>query len=103
MRYKGNSEGVNTGCRPMALYTNTVTLPRFVTVPLAAFGPAAQARSVWIASVRSGPSDDPGIARANPAQWFDTWVLLHRCPLTPPVTSVRANQHTSRVHLLSPD
>ena len=33
--YNVNSVGVNTGCQPMASYTNTVTLPRFVTVPLA--------------------------------------------------------------------
>ena len=39
--YNVNSVGVNTGCQPMASYTNTVTLPRFVTVPLAAFGPAS--------------------------------------------------------------
>ncbi len=101
--YNVNSEGVNTGCRPMALYTNTVTLPRFVTVPLAAFGPAAQARSVGIGSVRSGPSDDPGIARANPAQWFDTWGLRHGCPHIPPVTSVRASPASDQVKLSWPE
>jgi hypothetical protein len=53
--------GVAVGCKPMALYTNTVTLPRFVAVPLAAFGPAAQVRSV-----RSGPPDDPGSRGGTP-------------------------------------
>ena len=96
--YNVNSEGVNTGCMPMALYTNTVTLPRFVTVPLAAFGPAAQVRSA-----RSGPSDDPGIARRNPAQWFDSWGLRHGCPHIPPVTSVRASAGSGQVRLSWPD
>ena len=96
--YNVNSEGVNTGCRPMALYTNTVTLPRFVTVPLTAFGPAAQVRSV-----RSGPRDDPGIARHNPAQWFNSWGLRHGCPHIPPVTSVRASAGSGRVRLSWPE
>ena len=96
--YNVNSVGVNTGCQPMASYTNTVTLPRFVTVPLAAFGPAAQVRSV-----RSGPSDDPGIARRNPAQWFASWGLRHGCPHIPAVTSVRARAGSGQVRLSWPD
>ena len=96
--YNVNSEGVSTGCRPMALYTNTVTLPRFVTVPLAAFGPGAQA-----GSVRSGPRDDPQIARQNPAQWFNSWGLRHGCPRIPPVTSVRASAGPGRVRLSWPE
>jgi hypothetical protein len=96
--YNVNSEGVNTGCMPMASYTNTVTLPRFVAVPLAAFGPAAQVRSV-----RSGPPDDPGIARRNPAQWFDSWGLRHGCPHIPAVTSVRASAGSGQVRLGWPD
>jgi hypothetical protein len=96
--YNVNSEGVNTGCVSMARYTNTVTVPRFVTVPLAAFGPAAQVRSV-----RSGPPDDPGIARRNPAQWFLSWSLRHGCPNLPAVTSVRASAGSGRVRLSWPD
>ena len=96
--YNVNSVGVNTGCQPMASYTNTVTLPRFVTVPLAAFGPAAQVRSV-----RSGPSDDPGIARRSPAQWFASWGLRHGCPHIPAVTSVRASAGSGQVRLSWPD
>ena len=69
-----------------------VTLPRFVAVPLAAFGPAAQVRPV-----RSGPPDDPGIARRNPAQWFNSWGLRHGCPHIPAVTSVRASAGSGQV------
>jgi len=96
--YNVNSEGVNTGCVPMAYYTNTVTLPRFVTVPLAAFGPGAQAPAA-----RSGPSDDPGIARRHPAQWFLSWGLRHGCPHVPAVTSVRASAESGQVRLSWPD
>jgi hypothetical protein len=96
--YNVNSEGVSTGCVPMAYYTNTVTLPRFVTVPLAAFGPAAQ-----VQPARSGPPDDPGIARRNPAQWFLSWGLRHGCPHVPAVTSVRARAGSGQVRLSWPD
>jgi len=96
--YNVNSEGVNTGCVPMAYYTNTVTLPRFVTVPLAAFGPAAQ-----VQPARSGPPDDPGIARQNPAQWFLSWGLRHGCPHVPAVSSVRASAASGQVRLGWPD
>jgi hypothetical protein len=95
--YNVNSEGVSTGCVPMAYYTNTVTLPRFVTVPLAAFGPAAQ-----VGSARAGPPDDPGIARRNPAQWFDSWGLRHGCPHVPAVTSVRASTGSGQARLSWP-
>ena len=39
--YNVNSEAVTTGCVPMSAFTNTVTQPRFISVPLAAFGTAA--------------------------------------------------------------
>ena len=100
--YNVNSVGVNTGCEPMASYTNTVTLPRFVTVPLAAFGPGF-GHGAQAGSARSGPPDDPGIARQNPAQWFDSWGLRHGCPPIPAVTSVRASAGSGQVRLGWPD
>ena len=42
--YNVNSEAVTTGCAPMSAFTNTLTLPRFVSVPMSAFGAAARAR-----------------------------------------------------------
>ena len=42
--YNVNSEAVTTGCVPMSAFTNTLTLPRFVAVPLAAFGDGAGAQ-----------------------------------------------------------
>ena len=87
----------------MASYTNTVTLPRFVTVPLAAFGPAARVRSV-----RSGPSDDPGIAWRNPAQWFASWGPAARLPAHTAyhngasITGLRPGRYVARVVLANP-
>ena len=60
--YNVNSEAVTTGCLPMSQFTNTVTLPRFITVPLAAFG---EKPGTLGNSVRSGPQDDPQIVPAG--------------------------------------
>ena len=87
----------------MAYYTNTVTLPRFVTVPLAAFGPTVQASPAQAGPARSGPPNDPGIARRNPGQWFLSWGLRHGCPHIPAVTSVRASAGSGQVKLSWPD
>jgi hypothetical protein len=62
------------------------------------FGRGAQVRAV-----RSGPPDDPGIARRNPAQWFDSWGLRHGCPHIPAVTSVHASAGSGQVRLSWPD
>ena len=93
-----DEDGLRTGGTIVKFYNRYAasTFP-FVTVPLAAFGPAAQVRSV-----RSGPSDDPGIARRNPAQWFASWGLRHGCPHIPAVTSVRASAGSGQVRLSWP-
>jgi hypothetical protein len=99
--YNVNSEAVTAGCLPMSDFTNTVTLPRFVTVPLAAFGakpPGNQART------SSGPQDDPRIVPQNPSQWFDAWDYPGTgCPPVPALTSVQATPSTGKVTLSWPD
>ncbi|HLK72616.1 MAG TPA: methyltransferase domain-containing protein [Streptosporangiaceae bacterium] len=99
--YNVNSEAVTTGCQPMADFTNTVTLPRFVAVPVTAFGdhPGAPA-----AAARSGPSDDPRIVPQNPSQWFDAWDYPRGgCPPVPGLTEVQATPATGKVTLSWPD
>jgi len=99
--YNVNSEAVTTGCVPMSFYTNTVTLPRFIAVPLAAFGdnPGAPGNSAW-----SGPQDDPRIVPRNPSQWFDAWAYPGTgCPPVPGLTSVQATPGTGEVTLSWPD
>jgi hypothetical protein len=99
--YNINSEAVTTGCLPMADFTNTVTLPRFITVPLAAFGhnPGAHGNSA-----RSGPQDDPRIVPRDPSQWFDAWDYPGTgCPPVPRLVSVQARPATGKVTLSWPD
>lgn len=85
--YNVNSEGVTTGCEPMSAFTNTVTQPRFISVPMAVFSEHAD-RSRY--RVTAGPSDYPGIVQRDPAQWFDSWIYPSGCPPVPAVTGLRA-------------
>jgi hypothetical protein len=99
--YNVNSEAVNTGCLPMSEFTNTVTLPRFVAVPLTAFGdnPGAHGNSA-----RSGPQDDPQIVPRDPSQWFDAWDYPRGgCPPVPGLASVQTRPSTGKVTLSWPD
>ena len=99
--YNVNSEAVTTGCLPMSQFTNTVTLPRFITVPLAAFGEKPGVRGN---SARSGPQDDPQIVSGNPSQWFDAWDYPRGgCPPVPGLASVQARPGTGKVTLSWPD
>jgi hypothetical protein len=97
--YNTNSEAVTAGCVPMSQFTNTVTLPRFITVPLTAFGPDAEAN----ATARSAPSDYPPIVQQDPSQWFDAWQYPGDCPPVPAVTSVQVSQDPGQVTLSWPD
>jgi hypothetical protein len=97
--YNVNSEAVTTGCQPMSEFTNTVTLPRFVTVPLAAFGDNPGGHLA-----RSGPQDDPRIVPRDPSQWFDAWAYPGAgCPPVPGLASVQARPGTGKVTLSWPD
>ena len=99
--YNVNSEAVNTGCVPMANFTNTVTVPRFIVVRLTALGadPGAPGNSAL-----SGPQDDPRIVAGNPSQWFDAWAYPGTgCPPVPGLASVQATPGTGKVTLSWPD
>ena len=101
--YNVNSEAVTAGCLPMSDFTNTVTLPRFITVPLTAFGdhPGAPGNP---ARTSSGPQDDPRIVPQDPSQWFDAWDYPGTgCPPVPGLASVQATPGTGKVTLSWPD
>ena len=70
-------------------------LPRFITVPLAAFG----ARPDPHVTAGSGPPDYPPIVQQDPAQWFDAWKYPGDCPPVPAVASVRATPGPGQVTL----
>ena len=86
---------------------HTIVIGLFAILPVATTGTAEPAGTAHAAelirSVRSGPSDDPGIARRNPAQWFASWGLRHGCPHIPAVTTVRASAGSGQVRLSWPD
>jgi hypothetical protein len=98
--YNVNSEAVTTGCVPMSAFTNTVTQPRFVTVPLTAFGAAAPPAG---GVATSAAPDYPRIVPRNPSQWFNSWNYPGGCPPVPALTSVRARPGTGKVTLSWPD
>jgi len=85
--YNVNSIGITTGCAPMTWFTNTVTMPRFISVPLANFSPRHGPRDDM---VMTGPSEYPRVVARDPAQWFNEWDYPSGCPPVPGVTSVRA-------------
>jgi len=85
--YNVNSIGVTAGCVSMASFTNTVTQPRFIAVPLAIFGAAGGGHD---GTVTTGASAYPSIAARDPSQWFDSWDYRGGCPPVPGVTSVQA-------------
>jgi hypothetical protein len=95
--YNVNSIAVTAGCVPMSAFTNTVTLPRFITVPLAVFGGGGGAE------VAAGASDYPRIAVRDPSQWFDEWDYPSGCPPVPGVGYVQARPRSGAVLLSWPD
>ena len=98
--YNVNSIAVTTGCAPMSAFTNTLTLPRFVAVPMTAFGDGAGAHA---SQARSGPPSYPQIVQQNPSQWFDAWDYQDGCPPVPALASVRARPAAGKVTLRWPD
>jgi len=100
--YNVNSAAVTTGCVPMSAFTNTLTLPRFVAVPMAALGDGAGA-GAHASQARSGAPGYPQIVQQNPSQWFDAWSYQDGCPPVPALASVRARPAAGRVTLSWPD
>jgi hypothetical protein len=103
--YNVNSEGVTTGCVPMSAFTNTVTQPRFITVPVTAFTTAASGTPAGglASGVATGAPAYPQIVRQDPSQWFDGWDYPGGCPPVPAVTAVRAQPQPGGVALSWPD
>jgi hypothetical protein len=102
--YNVNSEAVTTGCKPMSAVTNTVILPRFVAVPLTAFGASAGSPGggSTASGVSSGPPDYPAIVAQDPGQWFDAWAYPGDCPPVPAVASAHARAAAGQVTLSWP-
>jgi hypothetical protein len=98
--YNVNSEAVTTGCVPMSAFTNTVTQPRFITVPAAAFDPGPGQGPVRAASAAPGY---PRVVPRHPSQWFNSWSYPDGCPPVPGLTAVHASLGADKVTLSWPD
>jgi hypothetical protein len=77
LSYNVNSAAVTTGCVPLSVYTNTVTQPRFITVPVSMLDTGAPSGAT------AGPSDYPSIVARDPGQWFNGWSYPDGCPPLP--------------------
>ena len=102
--YNVNSEAVTAGCVPMSAFTNTVTQPRFVSVPLAAFNPGP-GMSRAPARAASAPPGYPRIVPRHPSQWFSSWSYPDGCPPVPGLAAgaVHASPGVGKVTLSWPD
>ena len=100
--YNVNSEAVTTGCVPMSAYTNTVTQPRFITVPLAAFDPGPDMGTGAVRAASAAP-DYPRVVPRHPSQWFNSWSYPDGCPPVPGLSAVHASLGADKVTLSWPD
>jgi hypothetical protein len=82
----------------MYWYTNTVVMPRFVSVPLAAFSENGGGSQV----TQTGPEDYPAIASRAPDQWLNEWSFPSGCPPMPAVTGIKARPRAGAVTLTWP-
>jgi hypothetical protein len=94
--YNINSEGVTTGCVPMSSYTNTVTQPQFISVPMAVFASGADLGRYH---VTTGSPGYPRIVQRDPGQWFDGWAYPSGCPPVPAVTGPRVQARSGTATL----
>lgn len=89
--YNVNSAAVTAGCVAMSAFTNTITQPRFIAVPRAAFAAATPWR-IRRFRVTAGPSRYPSLVRKNPSQWFNGWAYHGGCPPVPAVRDIATRQ-----------
>jgi hypothetical protein len=98
--YNVNSEAVTAGCVTMAHYTNAMTQPRFITVPMSVFGPGGRGGGSGLAA--GALPRYPAITQQDPAQWFSAWSFPGGCPPVPPVSGVDAQAGDGEARLSWP-
>jgi hypothetical protein len=98
--YNVNSEAVTGACLSISHYTNAMTQPRFVTVPMSVFGQARHGGGTRLAA--GAPPNYPAITQQDPAQWFSAWSFPGGCPPVPPVSTVTAQAGDGEARLSWP-
>jgi hypothetical protein len=98
--YNVNSEAVTGACLSIAKFTNAMTQPRFITVPMSAFGGAGHRARGGLAV--GAPPNYPAITQQNPSKWFNSWSFADACPPVPAVSGVTAQTANGETRLSWP-
>jgi hypothetical protein len=98
--YNVNSEAVTGACLSIAKFTNAMTQPRFITVPMSAFGGAGHTARAGLAV--GAPPHYPAITQQDPSQWFSSWSFADACPPVPAVSGVTAQEGHGEARLSWP-
>jgi len=98
--YNVNSEAVTAACLSIAKFTNAMTQPRFITVPMSAFGGAGHRARGGLGI--GAPPDYPAITQQDPSQWFNSWSFADACPPVPAVSGISAQQGDGETRLTWP-
>jgi hypothetical protein len=80
--YNVNSEAVTAACASISRFTNAMTQPRFVTVPMSVFGPPGARHGHALGAAPHYPA----ITQQQPGQWFSAWSYQGGCPPVPGVS-----------------
>jgi hypothetical protein len=98
--YNVNSEAVTSACLSIAKFTNAMTQPRFITVPMSAFGGAGRRARGELAT--GAPPHYPAITQRDPSQWFNSWSFADACPPVPAVSGITAQEGDGEARLSWP-
>jgi hypothetical protein len=98
--YNVNSEAVTGACLSIAKFTNAMTQPRFITVPMSAFGGAGHRAHGGLAV--GAPPHYPAITQQDPSRWFSSWSVAGGCPPVPAVSGVTAQTDAGGTRLSWP-
>jgi len=84
--YNVNSEAVTAACVSITRFSNAMTQPRFVAVPMSVFGPPGARRGHALGAA----PDYPAITQQEPGLWFSAWSYPGGCPPVPAVSGASA-------------
>jgi hypothetical protein len=80
--YNVNSEAVTAACASISRFTNAMTQPRFIAVPMSVFGPPGARHGHALGA----EPDYPAITQQEPGLWFSAWSYPGGCPPVPGVS-----------------
>jgi len=93
--YNVNSEAVTAACLSISRFTNAMTQPRFVTVPMSVFGPPGARHGHALGAAPHYPA----ITQQEPRLWFSAWSYPGGCPPVPGVSGAIARPGTGSATL----